>query len=135
MRLSQRCDYALRALVALGSVYPAPTRLSAKAIASQEGIPLRFLEQIMMTLKRSGFVQSEMGAKGGYRLARAPDHITFGAVMRAVDGSLAPIACVDTHGSGRCVEQPHCRFRKVMVRLQEAIAEVVDHTTLAEVLG
>jgi Rrf2 family protein len=135
MVLSQRCDYALRALVELSAAHPSGTRLTAKSLASKGGIPLKFLEQILLTLRRAGLITSALGARGGYTLAKPPHQITFGAVMRVVDGSLAPIACVESGGAHACAEQHHCRFRQVMKHLQDAMASVVDHTTLADVTG
>lgn len=134
MKLSNKCDYALRAMVALAAARRQGRGLCAREIASQEGIPLKFLEQILLTLKRAGLLTSRMGAQGGYALAKAPEKITFGAVMRVVDGSLAPMACVGEPAAA-CPEIGHYGFRGVMLRLYKAIAQVVDQATLAEALG
>jgi len=135
MHLSQKSDYAFRALVELGLAYRRHQILSAKDIASKEGIPLKFLEQILLTLKHAGIIQSKMGVKGGYTLAKAPEQITFGAVIRIFEGPIAPIGCVHPEQQSLCSELWHCKFHSVMVRLRDAIAGVVDHTTLADVIG
>src|SRR3989338_2600697 len=105
MRLSQRSDYAMRAMVELGMAFQGQRPVSAKDIASREGVPIKFLEQILLTLKHAGFVRSKMGVKGGYTLAMSPEQITFGQVVRVFEGPLSPIGCVDVQNPTFCSEK------------------------------
>ena len=135
MHLSQRSDYALRALVELAQAFPENRLLSAKDISKSEGVPIKFLEQILLTLKHAGLIRSKMGVKGGYTLAKAPNQITFGAIIRIFEGPVAPIGCVNPEQKSLCDEWWHCKFHRVMINLREAISGVIDKTTLADVMG
>jgi Rrf2 family protein len=132
MRLSKKTDYALRALFTLvdhyGSV-PIPIR----ELARRNDIPKRFLEQIMLDLKSQGWVDSVAGLRGGYVLAKTPEHITMGEVVRHFDGILAPIGCVSVAGYERCSQEPVCRFRRVFLDARNYVARLMDHATLANV--
>ena len=132
MRVSKRTDYALRALFTLVDHYrgaPIPIR----ELARRNDVPKRFLEQIMLDLKAQGWVDSVAGIRGGYVLARSPDKITMGEVVRHFDGILAPIDCVSVTGYKRCSQEPVCRFRRVFLDTRNYIAGVMDRATLAEV--
>src|ERR1035441_3773615 len=93
MRLSLRGEYALRALLVLGLNYDQPL-VRIQSISDQQNIPKRFLEQILNDLKSAGIVQSKRGVAGGYRLAKRPEEITLAAVVRHIEGALAPVSCV-----------------------------------------
>lgn len=132
MRISKRTDYALRAMFTLVDHYrgaPIPIR----ELARRNDVPKRFLEQIMLDLKTQGWVDSVPGIRGGYVLARNPDKITMGEVVRHFDGVLAPIDCVSVKGYKRCSQEPVCRFRRVFLDTRNYIAGVMDRATLAEV--
>jgi len=132
MRISKRTDYALRALFTLLDHYrgaPIPIR----ELARRNDVPKRFLEQIMLDLKAQGWVDSVAGIRGGYVLARSPEKITMGEVVRHFDGVLAPIECVSVMGYKRCSQEPVCRFRRVFLDTRNYIAGVMDRATLAEV--
>jgi Rrf2 family protein len=132
MRISKRTDYALRALFTLVDHYrgaPIPIR----ELARRNDVPKRFLEQIMLDLKAQGWVDSTAGVRGGYVLARSPEKITMGEVVRHFDGVLAPIECVSVTGYKRCSQEPVCRFRRVFLDTRNYIANVMDRATLAEV--
>src|SRR5215471_15101541 len=101
MKLSLRSEYALRALLVLGLNYDQPL-LRIRTIAEEQNIPKRFLEQILNELKSAGFVQSKRGVSGGYRLARRPEQITLAAVMRHIEGALAPVSCVSQRYYEKC---------------------------------
>jgi Rrf2 family protein len=132
MRVSKKTDYALRVLFTLvdhvGSG-PIPIR----ELARRNDVPKKFLEQIMLALKTRGWVQSVPGLLGGYRLAKNPEKITLGAVVRHFDGILAPIECVSVWGYKRCSQEPLCRFRRVFLDARNYVANLMDHATLAEV--
>ena len=133
MKISKRTDYALRALFTLVEHYqrgPIPIR----ELARRNEVPKRFLEHIMLDLKAKGWVDSLAGIRGGYVLARSPDKITMGEVVRHFDGILAPIGCVSVSGYERCSQEPVCRFRRVFLDARNYIARLMDNATLTSVI-
>lgn len=133
--LSQKAKYALRALMMLADAPPQELVL-VQEIAERQNVPRKFLELILLELKRHGFVFSQRGRSGGYSLARPADTITFGQVIRAMDGPLAPLPCASVTGYRRCADcadERTCAIRKVMRRVRDAMAEILDKTTLADV--
>lgn len=105
-------------------------------LAEREGIPKKFLEAILLELNRRGFVQSRKGKGGGYFLRRKPTEITFGEVIRVLEGPLAAVPCVSRTAYMRCVEcvdERTCGVRLAMKEVRDATARILDHTTLAEV--
>jgi Rrf2 family protein len=137
MKLSKRGEYALRALIDLGIAselgWP---MLQASQLATKERLPVKFLEQIFTQLKAAGYVKSKRGKLGGYSLARRMDHIRFGAVIRLIDGPLAPIRCVSQTAYARCScpDEAHCGLRLLMLDVRNAVARVLDRYTLAEIV-
>ena len=133
----------MRAMVALASMEtPSETApetpssvIPIKEIARQEQIPLKFLEQILLTLKNAGLLQSKAGAGGGYHLAKSPTDITLGQIVRVLDGPLAPIRCVSQMAYERCAcpDEETCGLRLVMLDVRNAIADILDNTSLADV--
>ncbi len=135
--LSQKCKYALRALLMLAEASPDELVL-VQEIAERQKVPRKFLELILLELKRHGFVFSQRGRGGGYCLARPGDAITFGQVVRAIDGPLAPLPCASVTGYRRCADcqdERTCTIRKVMRGVRDAMAEILDRTTLADANG
>jgi Rrf2 family protein len=106
-----------------------------KEIAEREHIPAKFLEQILLTLKNAGLLQSKMGMGGGYHLAKPAEQITLGHIVRVLDGPLAPLRCVSqmAYEPCGCPDEQTCGLRMVMGDVRNAIAGVLDHTTLADV--
>jgi Rrf2 family protein len=96
-------------------------------------VPKKFLEQIMLAMKKRGWVDSLPGLRGGYFLAKGPDKIRMGEVVRYFDGILAPIACVSISGYKRCSQEPVCRFRRVFLNARNYVTDLLDHATLADV--
>jgi Rrf2 family protein len=132
MRVSKQTDYALRALFTLVDHFggrPIPIR----ELARRNDVPKRFLEQIMLDLKARGWVDSVAGARGGYILAKDPDKITMGEVVRHFDGILAPIDCVSVTGYKRCSQEPVCRFRRIFFNARNYVAGIMDRASLADV--
>ena len=130
--ISKQTDYALRALFTLVEFHgrgPIPIR----ELARRNEVPKRFLEQIMLKLKRGGWVESLAGVRGGYLLAKAPGKITLGEVVRAFDSILAPIECVSVAGYKRCSQEPVCRFRRVFLDARNYVTELMDGATLEAV--
>jgi len=104
-----------------------------RELARRNDVPKRFLEQIMLALKAQGWVDSSAGIRGGYFLAKNPDKITMGQIVRHFDGILAPIDCVSVTGYQRCTQESVCRFRRVFYEARNHVANLMDRTTLAEV--
>lgn len=132
MRVSKKTDYALRALMTLVEHFggaPIPIR----ELSRRNDVPKKFLEQIMLALKKRGWVDSVPGLRGGYVLAKAPDKVRMGEVVRCFDGILAPIACVSVSGYKRCSQEPVCRFRRVFLNVRNYVTDVLDRTTLADI--
>lgn len=134
MNVSSKCYYALRALYALAN-HNEPRPMKISEIAEKERIPVRFLETILNQLKGGGFVQSWRGAEGGYRLARPADQITVGQVLRFVDGPIAPVDCVSQSRPKECEFHGECNFFGFWGRVRQAISDVVDTTTLADLIA
>jgi len=132
MRISKKTDYALRALFTLVEHYgrgPIPIR----ELARRNDVPKRFLEQIVLDLKRRGWVDSVAGVRGGIFLAKHPAKITMGEVVRHFDGIIAPIGCVSTSGYERCTQEPVCRFRRVFLDARNYVTRLMDNATLEAV--
>lgn len=136
MKLSKKSEYALRALIELTLVHGTAT-LQRHEIAARQHIPVEFLEQILLALKRAGLLSSRRGMKGGYALIKSPDEITLGQVIRVLDGPLAPIGCVSKTAYQKCSDCPYvnkaqCPVQQVMGTVRDAIAGILDHYTLAD---
>jgi Rrf2 family protein len=133
MKLSLRGEYALRALLVLGLNYGKPV-VRIQAISDHQNIPKRFLEQILNDLKSAGIVQSRRGMAGGYRLAKPPEEITLAAVVRHVEGALAPVSCVSEgfYEKCSCPDEARCAIRSVMKEIREAVVRIAERVTVAE---
>jgi Rrf2 family protein len=132
--LSRRCKYALRATYLLTRQYQRGS-VTAAEIAAAERIPRKFLEAILVQLRNRGIVDSRQGKGGGYTLAAAPDTISIGNVIRAIDGPLAPLPCASETEYLRCpecVDENLCETRHIMRKVRDAVAAILDETTLAD---
>lgn len=133
--LSKKTQYTLRALYALARTYGRGPTLIAK-ISREEAIPLDFLENILLSLKREGLVDSKKGKGGGYSLALSPERVTLGSVIRLIEGPLAPLPCASETAYRKCdecVDDRFCGTRMVMRQVRDATAAILDRTTLAQV--
>ena len=132
--LSRRSKYGLKALLALAADSGRGPVLVSE-LAERDALPKKFLEAILLDLNRKGVVQSKKGKGGGYFLRRGPSEITVGEVIRALEGPLALVPCVSQTAYARCVEcvdEATCGVRIAMQRVRDATAEILDHTTLAD---
>ncbi len=132
--LSNKSKYALRAMLMLAEPAHANQYLLISDIAQRESIPRKFLEAILVDLRNEGLLHSRRGKLGGYRLARAPENISVGDIVRVLDGPLAPIRCASrTQFSpcDDCTDASACRVRSIMLQVRDAIADVLDNYTLA----
>lgn len=135
--LSQKAKYALKAMLALAE-QKSGELLQAGDIAEGQNVPRKFLELILLDLRRQGLVQSQRGKHGGYALAKPADAITFGEIIRIMDGPLAPIPCASLTGYRRCVDcvdEKGCAIRRAMREVRDAAAAILDGLTLEEACG
>jgi len=134
--LSKKAKYALIALTCLARRYgEGPVLISE--LAQKERIPKKFLELILLELKNQGYLQSKKGKGGGYSLRKSPEEITLGHVIRIIDGPLAPVPCVSLTAYQKCDEcsdERRCGIRLVMKDVRDAIADILDKTSLQDVI-
>jgi Rrf2 family protein len=144
MRLSRRSEYGIRALVDLvrseaamrvdDHPHPHPSPVALATLAERNNLPPKFLEQIMSTLKHGGIVRTTLGAHGGYAIAVDPASVSVGRVIRLLDGALAPLSCVSLRYYERCScpDEATCTLRDVMLDVRDAMLEILDRETLAD---
>jgi Rrf2 family protein len=131
--ISQRTRYALKALTFLAKNSDSGPK-QVTGIADAENIPRKFLEAIMADMKRGGLVVATRGKFGGYVLARPPEKITYGEIMRIIDGPLALVPCVSKQFYRRCedcADEVTCAIRQIMAGVREDVSAILDNTTLA----
>ncbi len=131
MRISTKGDYATRALQDLALHYEQGP-IAIEKIAVRQGLPVRYLEQLLLTLKRAGFLLSKRGVNGGYSLAKPPARITLGEILRTVDGPIEAIYCLDEPPRDECIRESDCVLRDVWAEVDRAVSAIVDHTTLQD---
>lgn len=134
--ISKRTQYGLKAMLALGSRYGEGPVLIA-TLSKQETIPIKFLELILLDLKSGGLLVSKKGPHGGYQLSRPPSTITVGSLIRIIEGPLAPLPCASETAYRPCEECgdiESCGTRIIMRQVRDAMANVLDRTTLADLI-
>ncbi len=132
--LTQKAKYGLKALLMLAQQEQGEFTLVAE-IAERQKLPRKYLELILLELRKQGFLHSQRGKHGGFRLAKPADQITFGQIIRVLDGPLAPFPCASLTGYRKCedcTDEQVCAVRKQMRRVRDAMAAILDSTTLAE---
>ena len=132
MLVTQKCQYALRALFELARTNgQGPVKMAR--IAAAQAIPPRFLEVILSQLKRGEFVRSRRGNEGGYELIRAPNEITVGEVIRFIEGPFGPVECMNGEASSRkCVLSGDCVFLPMWTKVQGAVSDIYDGTSFQD---
>jgi Rrf2 family protein len=133
--LTQRAKYGLRAMSLLAAGCPAGGIMTIPDLAQQGHMPAKFLEAILLDLRRHGFLASRRGKNGGYTLAKPATEILLGDVIRALDGPLAPIPCASLTAyrpCADCADPQRCEIRRLMRRVRDAISDILDRTTLAD---
>jgi Rrf2 family protein len=131
--LTRKGKYGLKAMVRLARRQGDGPVLIGD-LAEEEGIPKKFLENILLALKHRGLVQSRKGPHGGYQLGRTPDRISVGEIIRALDGPLALVSCVSQTAYApceECVTERDCAVRRVFQQVRDETARILDGTTLA----
>ncbi len=132
MRISTKGDYATRAIQELSMHYNrGPLRI--EQIAERQDIPVRYLEQLLLILKRAGYLESKRGVKGGYMLAKPPYQITLGEIIRLMEGPPAPIFCVDHSSNEKCPVERACGFQSIWVEIRDTVAHILDNVTFDEI--
>lgn len=132
--LTQKAKYAVRALAVLGAV-DRNVPLPIHEVADRAHAPQKFLEAILLELRRHGVLASTRGKAGGYVLARPADEICLGDVIRMMDGPLAPLPCASLTAYRPCLDCPDpgaCSLRRVMRQVRDATAAILDNTTVAD---
>jgi len=135
MKVSTRVHYWLRAMTELARSYGDGRLVSIAEIARNEDLPLSYLEQLVGELRRARLVEGTRGVHGGYRLARPPAEMTVGEVYRVLEGEVAPVECTaEAYLPGACPREAVCLSRSIWERVQRAVLDVLDATTLADLV-
>lgn len=136
MKLTTKGRYGLRAVIDL-AMYAGTEPVSLSDVAERQGISISYLEQLVAKLKKAGIVQSTRGAQGGYALAKKPEEISVGEVLRALEGSLSPVDCsaVDGDGETECSASSFCVTKYVWKRISDSINDTVNSIFLSELLA
>lgn len=130
MRITYKGDYALKTILDLALHY-GNSPVTIHELAKRADIPIKFLEQILLELKRGGFVESRRGKIGGYLLAKHPSRIKLGEIIRFIDGGIEPIACADKHYKG-CRDISKCALREIWQKITHSIASIIDDITFED---
>lgn len=133
MNFTSKEEYGLRAVMHL-AMHEASWPVQTREVASAEGIPEQFLEQVLAALRRAGIVRSIRGASGGYELTSSPHSISAGDVVRALSGPIARIPCLDGDSTDKCNKLDRCVVVNLWKRAQSAISQVLDKTTIQDMV-
>lgn len=131
MKISTKGRYALRMMLEFALHPDEHTKISQ--VAERQQISVKYLEQIVTVLCRAGYVKSIRGAQGGYRLVKKPEEYTVGQILRLMEGSLAPVSCLEDE-ENQCSRSNCCATLHVWKELDDAIHSVVDRVTLADLV-
>jgi len=131
MKISTKGRYALRLMLDL-AINNTGEYIPIKRIAERQEISEKYLEQIITQISRAGYVKSVRGSQGGYQLTKTPEEYTVGMILRLMEGELSPVACLDEAGS--CERADRCVTVEVWQEIKEAIENVVDNITLADLV-
>jgi Rrf2 family protein len=137
MHLSKKSEYALRATINLGiAAEVGRATVSGSELAEANRLPLKFIERILQELREAGIVETHRGKFGGYALAKPASEIGVGQLIRLIDGRLAPICCASENAYQPCTcpDEDHCGLRMVMIDVRNAIANILDRYTIAQVV-
>ena len=135
--IAKKTKYALKALTLLAENYPGQKPFLISDLATRGHIPKKFLEFILLELKKRGILHSKKGKGGGYYLAKHPDLIKLGTVMRILGGTLAPVPCLSQTAYKRCEEcedEATCHIRMIMREVHESQIKILDNTSLQDML-
>jgi len=130
MKITYKGDYALKALLDLSLNYEKGLS-TINDIARRIDAPVKFLEQVLLDLKKGGFVESKRGNVGGYQLSKDPADITIGQVVRFIDGPIEPIGCVEKSYSN-CLDLDKCVFKNIWQKVARATSDIIDNVNFAD---
>ncbi|MBU4376855.1 MAG: Rrf2 family transcriptional regulator [Candidatus Omnitrophica bacterium] len=133
MKITYKGDYALKAVLDLALHYGKDV-VTIHEISGRIDAPVKFLEQVLLDLKKGGFVESRRGKVGGYLLSKAPSDITVGDVARFIDGPIEPISCVKK-GYSDCHDMYRCVFKNIWQDVSEATSNIIDHVTFEQLVS
>ena len=133
MKITFKGDYALKALLDLTLHYEQGVS-TINDVAKRIDAPVKFLEQVLLDLKKGGFVESKRGNVGGYQLSKDPSAITIGQVVRYIDGPIEPIGCVEK-GYSNCIDLRKCVFKNIWFKVAQATSEIIDQVNFADLAG
>jgi len=134
MKITYKGDYALKAVLNLAVNFKAGNVTTIHELAKSSDMPIKFLEQVLLDLKKGGFVGSKRGKVGGYYLAKQPSQIRLGDVIRFMEGPIEPIGCVGDKYSG-CGDIHKCIFRKIWRKVSTATSDIVDNITFEDLVS
>ena len=135
--ISKKTKYALKALTHLSKNFESQQPMLISEIAEAEQIPKKFLEAILLELRKNGLLLSQKGKGGGYKLRIAPNEITVARILRIIDGPIAPMLCVSLNFYGKCddcLNEVTCFIRPMMEKVRDANLAIYEHTTLADMI-
>jgi Rrf2 family transcriptional regulator, cysteine metabolism repressor len=132
--VSQKCQYALRALFELAISYPSETVKTVSEISQAQNIPPRFLEQILSKLRTGGYVESRRGNQGGYVMKISPSGISVGEIIRYIEGADESVDCLKKPGSSHCPLRGGCVFRDLWQRAKSSVSDIFDETSFQDLV-
>ena len=132
MKVSTKGDYGIRALIELAHHYGETQPVQSGDIAARQNIPESYLEQLLIMLRRAGFIRSVRGPQGGHILIRDPKDVRISEVIMALEGSILPIDCLDE--SSECSKSGGCTQRDLWAQVRDAILSVLDGTTIGDLV-
>lgn len=134
MKITYKGDYALKAILDLCYFYGTGKVVPLIDISKRQNIPEKYLEQIMLLLKRAGYIDSKRGIGGGFFLLKPPENITIGEIVRIIEGPIEPIICCKEEHNSSCGEEEYCAFREVWMKVTESISSIIDNVTFANMM-
>jgi Rrf2 family transcriptional regulator, cysteine metabolism repressor len=134
LKLTAKSEYACLALIVLAEEYDAGRLVTGARISEQKDIPKKFLEQILLTLKRAGYVKSRKGPEGGYILAKKPEEISIAEIIRLMDGALAPVESVSTYFFEHTPIEKCPKLLNILKSIRDYVSELLEGVTLRELL-
>ncbi|RKY56152.1 MAG: Rrf2 family transcriptional regulator [Candidatus Neomarinimicrobiota bacterium] len=134
MKLSVKSEYACLALIELSGIYASGQVCTISKIAENKGIPKKYLEQILLILKRGGFVKSQKGSEGGYKLAKAPADIHVAEIIRLMDGALAPVESVSTYFYEHTPIEKSPKLLDVFRQIRNYISDTLENLSFEDLL-
>ena len=133
LRISAKGEYALRALLELSLNNHKRGVTSIQEIAQRQDIPLKFLEQILLSMKKAGLIESKRGNTGGYYLLKQPEEITVGEVLKITDGPVMTLACINNPAG--CERQTRCHFYPLWQEVNSTVERIIYSTSFADLCG